>query len=950
MRAAVEKLVRAVEAIGTAAGPIEAGMRAHPRNIVINKISYSYSDWSLVRLNSKSVLVKPSHTHLGGVSSSSGARKADTREAALRETPQPSKSKIVSEESVSLVNSRQTKNYTSNRFSKFNLDLRKSCLEGGLAVGKREQIARANAKRSRVSSPLVSLSRAASAHGNGESKGNERGGEKGVDGAELPPRVREEGQEVIEDKVVKRADFTTKHFNVRGKFADFNAMEEDYDWRNLILKHEDAEYDKGTLMRVERAFARGESPFARELRKLLDARGGEPIMRSTWKLPKLLATVAEDLDQPMGAWVYVTIARGVELIPDGVNVVPTHLPNYKSAEQDYKEKVHKDVDRQLALRFVGKWKEVAKECGVSDDMPTIILPIGAVDRKEKIRIVFDPSRELEGSSEGNGLSLNDLQVVPGDTCLASIQLLLAAMSDTGSFWKADLSAAFSQIPLAAKSVTYCGFMWQGPYDKEPQVYAYRRLGFGFRIGCFVQQCVAIMLTRALMRGVSKLGLKCGRMPEYNKPQPKNYPVERQHERKNFQAKGRRRSRAKGERVKRVGTPELTTVLSYLDDFGGCANEGNHHKSTRAGDFSFLHFLSLARHVGCVIAPEEGKTDRPTRFAQIYLGFEVVCKELCVRLDAERIKSMVALMDGLMSRATISVKELQSLIGLLVFAAVVIPGARFAYSGLLDKVRSLKGRAPKSHLLAVDKVFKDDCEMYKTLMHRMNGLGVVQGARRPCVRWEAYSDASFLGWCYWAEAGHYKDAEWPRPWLKSRIGLLTKFKDIFICELEAWGVLFMCRDLMCLCAHGLLHIHCDNAPVVAMLRRHTARSSRCAPIIREIEFLSALYDCELCVHHVRTYDNTLADLGTRQFEKGFNIKKLVHAKQSMRAKAKARFGTKPRRCEHARPDIFDLYQKYRASMDVWSAPLSCVEQRELEELLPHYLKSEGESALTTTAPN
>ena len=115
-------------------------------------------------------------------------------------------------------------------------------------------------------------------------------------------------------------------------------------------------------------------------------------------------------------------------------------------------------------------------------------------------------------------------------------------------------------------------------------------------------------------------------------------------------------------------------------------------------------------------------------------------------------------------------------------------------------------------------------------------------------------------------------------------------------------------------------------------------------------MSALYDCELCVHHVRTYDNTLADLGTRQFEKGFNIKKLVHAKQAMRLKAKARFGAKPRRCEHARPDIFDLYRKYRASMDVWSAPLDSEETRELEALLPHYLKSEGDSALVTKAPS
>jgi len=180
-----------------------------------------------------------------------------------------------------------------------------------------------------------------------------------------------------------------------------------------------------------------------------------------------------------------------------------------------------------------------------------------------------------------------------------------------------------------------------------------------------------------MRKVERQGLHCGEQPEYNTPQPKNYPVERQEERRHFtHGKGRRRKRRKGEKVKREGQPELTAVLSYLDDFGGVSNEGNHHEPTKAGDFSFLHFLALTKRIGCVIASEAGKTERPTRHEQIYLGFEVVCKLLCVRLDPDRIKSMVILIDGFIKRDTISVKELTSLIGLLVFAAVVIPGARF----------------------------------------------------------------------------------------------------------------------------------------------------------------------------------------------------------------------------------------------------------------------------------
>ena len=75
-----------------------------------------------------------------------------------------------------------------------------------------------------------------------------------------------------------------------------------------------------------------------------------------------------------------------------------------------------------------------------------------------------------------------------------------------------------------------------------------------------------------------------------------------------------------------------------------------------------------------------------------------------------------------------------------------------------------------------------------------------------------------------------------------------------------------------------------------------------------------------------------------------MNKLKHAKEAMRTKAKKKFGAKPRRCAMARPDIQDLYHKYTAKMDVWSAPLTKAEEDELESLLPFYLKAKGDSAI------
>ena len=205
------------------------------------------------------------------------------------------------------------------------------------------------------------------------------------------------------------ADYTRDQFDQGMAFKDFDGMPHDYGWRSMAGSHLDVEYDMQALARLEASHASASTPFAKELAKLLRQRGKEPIMRSAWRLPSLLELISEDSEQPTGAWVYMTIARGVELIADGVTVQDTHLPNYDSAERDHRDNVDTDVSRQLELRFIDTWSNVSKECGLKGSKPKVILPLGAVMRKGKVRIVFDPSRTLEGSSEGF-VRLNDLQI------------------------------------------------------------------------------------------------------------------------------------------------------------------------------------------------------------------------------------------------------------------------------------------------------------------------------------------------------------------------------------------------------------------------------------------------------------------------------------------------------------------------------------------------------------
>ena len=62
---------------------------------------------------------------------------------------------------------------------------------------------------------------------------------------------------------------------------------------------------------------------------------------------------------------------------------------------------------------------------------------------------------------------------------------------------------------------------------------------------------------------------------------------------------------------------------------------------------------------------------------------------------------------------------------------------------------------------------------------------------------------------------------------------AQLRRIFICECEAWAVLFMVRALIPRCKHCRLMVRVDNLPVVHMLQKLSCRSRDCLPIIREI---------------------------------------------------------------------------------------------------------------------
>lgn len=693
-------------------------------------------------------------------------------------------------------------------------------------------------------------------------------------------------------KGIANADSTTPAYDPNALYRDYRLhRSKKFDFRQLIVDHDDAEYDFAAQLRLEQKAALIDTPFGRSLRKHLAERGHEAIRRSSFKLPALLQLLQEDDQQQMGGYIYINCSRGYDVVPADVGIPASECDNYTSATEDYPEHVTKDIERLLEHEFVMPWDLMAEEIGCDDAKPHIVHSLGAVMRNGKIRIVIDAS-----SSEHDGEAVNDFAEKDGKTCFATVDQAKLCMSRKGRMARCDLRDAFLQTPLSERSIKLCGFRWKGKY------YAYRTLGFGFSRGPYWQQLLATCLCRATLRHVAALGLDVGQLPEYEQHQVVSPPP--------------------------VVGESLQCILALLDDFFFAGT------SLKATHFAWCRFMYITGIIGIVVSPKPGKTDGPCRLL-VYLGIELCLDTMTAKLHEERVVEMRRRLHDFKDRGAVSKKELQSLIGVLVFASCVIRCGRPAYRHLLDLLRGHTGGQRSK--ITLDAAARGDLTMWDTMLTVINATSAYTGVRMPTARWHFSTDASYSGYGWHAGCGIYDYGKWPASWAE-RMGD-SKYRSIWVTEAEILCIAFALRRLAPLLANSRVHLHCDNLGVVYILRKHSSRSARCAAVVAEIEWCCAVWNIELIPHHIRTYDNKLADLLSRIPEPDFDHDELEGVLERFGEECAQRCPLAPRRCAMARPDLLPLLQQHTVQLDLWENELTAEDAAELERLLPQYLRNE-----------
>lgn len=292
------------------------------------------------------------------------------------------------------------------------------------------------------------------------------------------------------------------------------------------------------------------------------------------------------------------------------------------------------------------------------------------------------------------------------------------------------------------------------------------------------------------------------------------------------------------------------VLHILDDFLFIATTHDKCKS------DLNNFLRLCERIGVPIAHE--KTEGPSTTLQ-FAGITLDTISMEARLPADKLQKCNAQLLDMHKRRKTTLKELQSLIGLLNFTcSVVLPGRAFLRR-LIDLTKGI--RLPH-HRIRITKACRRDLLVWLQFLRDFNGRTFfLDEPWQNSTPLTLYTDAAGSKG-YGALFGrHWFYGEWPDNWKSLNIAFLELFPIAI--SLHVWG---------CHMSNQCVSLFTDNAALVDIINKQTSKHPLIMILVRDVVLTALRHNILFRAFHIPGVDNTRADLISRlqilEFRKAF----------------------------------------------------------------------------------
>lgn len=285
----------------------------------------------------------------------------------------------------------------------------------------------------------------------------------------------------------------------------------------------------------------------------------------------------------------------------------------------------------------------------------------------------------------------------------------------------------------------------------------------------------------------------------------------------------------------LGQEGIELVFHYLDDFAVVGPPDSPACQEALNTLERVFAL-----LGIPLAME--KRDGPTPII-IFLGIIIDTIRQELRLPADKLARLVAMVTEWGRRKTCRRQELESLIGTLQHACRVIPPGR---SFMRRALSLLKGSKRSRHsTIRLNREMRSDLLWWKTFAFSWNGASLIihKGSKEHVLT----SDASGHWGC-----GAWREAAWFQlPWDNTTAHLNIASKELvpIIIAAVLWGGKWR---------GGRLTAHCDNSAVVAVINSRSSKDPSIMQMLRCLFFIEAHHQFEVVSRHIPGAENNLAD--------------------------------------------------------------------------------------------
>ena len=277
------------------------------------------------------------------------------------------------------------------------------------------------------------------------------------------------------------------------------------------------------------------------------------------------------------------------------------------------------------------------------------------------------------------------------------------------------------------------------------------------------------------------------------------------------------------------------VVKVLDDFLFLGSSEDECK--RSLD-SFVH---LAAYTGVPLAQD--KTVGPVK-SLTFLGFAFDCTAYTISIPEDKVRKYVARAREIIHAASVTLKELQAMIGNFHFCVKVIKCGRCFLRNLITATRG--NQSPKRKI-PVSSDMAEDLTVWMRFLSSANLKAISSPIDPlPAPPHHFYSDSSGKGF----------GGVFGRKFLQGRFSPEWVEYDINVKELYP---MFLLLAVFGPSLKGeRIIFHSDNKAAVISLNHWTSRSKRMMAILRKMVQIALNYDLDCTAVHIRGVDNHLAD--------------------------------------------------------------------------------------------